>query len=73
MYGKQGYNKHQQRFCLSRNILIITRLLVLYHIRFIITSPSGLQPYGPPALLPSGPPALLLGDYKSDIALEGVI
>ena len=48
--------RHQQRFCLSGNILIITHLLVLY------------QNYNHLAL---GPTALVLGDYKSDIALVG--
>ena len=45
-------NRHQQRFCLSGNILSIIRLLMLY------------QSYNHLTL---GPTALVLGDYKSDI------
>ena len=53
---KRRSNRHQQRFCLSGNILIITRLLVLYQI------------YNHLAFEPM---ALVLGD-ESDIALVGV-
>ena len=52
-------NRHQQRFCLSGNILIITHLRVLYQI------------YN--HLAHFGPMALVLGDYKSDIVLVGVL
>ena len=51
-------NRHQQRSCLSGNILIITCLLAVYQI------------YNHLAL---GPTPLVLGDYKSDIALVGVL
>ena len=51
-------NRHQQRFCVSGNILIITRLLVLYQIYNHLTLRCT---------------ALVLGDYKSDIALIGVL
>ena len=54
----EATDMHQQRFCLSGNILIITRLLVVYQI------------YNHLAL---GPTDLVLGDYKSDIALVGVL